>query len=446
MKMGTKIPPCVSEITYLNNVIQRSNSIYSQISSQDCSHQNFLTHQLANISESMVPVTVMNAVQSNQVHYACAGINEQLVAVTDVCNLVNEKIAIYRHPLFPLLRILFEKCELATNSIENIDSVTIFDYQIKTFITQMAKENKPFFTDDAEVDGLMLKSLQVLRIHLLELEKVNELCKDFCLRYISCLREKLSSDNIMRTLDISSTPPSSPSMSIVPESNQVEQFLNTSENSTVIDSKGLLNLSLNTSNVFFSSHSPNQELSDSRDVISNDSSTIASPDILCIIKKSRCGKRGVLPKHATSILKSWLFQHLLHPYPSEEEKRILAQKANLSSLQLNNWFINARRRILQPTSSLKNNKKSKQKNAAQKDWTNTIGVYNAYRTEALQQHGGITPQHIDFITPQNATMLVNIAGNDDQVVLPQTLQLVSQIRDISNGYLPVISQTSQASN
>ncbi len=43
-----------------------------------------------------------------------------------------------------------------------------------------------------------MKSIQVLRIHLLELEKVNELCKDFCQRYISCLKVKLNSDNIFK--------------------------------------------------------------------------------------------------------------------------------------------------------------------------------------------------------------------------------------------------------
>ena len=43
-----------------------------------------------------------------------------------------------------------------------------------------------------------MKSIQVLRIHLLELGKVNELCKDFCQRYISCLKVKLNSDNIFK--------------------------------------------------------------------------------------------------------------------------------------------------------------------------------------------------------------------------------------------------------
>jgi len=59
-------------------------------------------------------------------------------------------------------------------------------------------------------------------------------------------------------------------------------------------------------------------------------------------------KRGVLPKQATSIMRSWLFQHLVHPYPTEDEKRQIAAQTDLTLLQVNNWFINARRRILQP--------------------------------------------------------------------------------------------------
>lgn len=59
-------------------------------------------------------------------------------------------------------------------------------------------------------------------------------------------------------------------------------------------------------------------------------------------------KRGVLPKHSTDVLKSWLFQHMAHPYPSEAEKHHLSAATRLSLVQVNNWFINARRRILQP--------------------------------------------------------------------------------------------------
>merc|ERR1712123_415604 len=59
-------------------------------------------------------------------------------------------------------------------------------------------------------------------------------------------------------------------------------------------------------------------------------------------------KRGIFPKVATNILRAWLFQHLTHPYPSEDQKKQLAQDTGLSILQVNNWFINARRRIVQP--------------------------------------------------------------------------------------------------
>ena len=45
----------------------------------------------------------------------------------------------------------------------------------------------------------MVKAIQVLRIHLLELEKVNELCKDFCQRYIACLKGKMQSENLLRS-------------------------------------------------------------------------------------------------------------------------------------------------------------------------------------------------------------------------------------------------------
>ena len=40
------------------------------------------------------------------------------------------------------------------------------------------------------------------RIHLLELEKVDDLCKDFCKRYISCLKDlqgKMQSENLLRS-------------------------------------------------------------------------------------------------------------------------------------------------------------------------------------------------------------------------------------------------------
>jgi len=60
-------------------------------------------------------------------------------------------------------------------------------------------------------------------------------------------------------------------------------------------------------------------------------------------------KRGKLPNSSTSVLKKWILQHWFHPYPSEEEKSTLCSETHLTITQLNNWFTNARRRLLKRT-------------------------------------------------------------------------------------------------
>ncbi|KAJ8916574.1 hypothetical protein NQ315_000218 [Exocentrus adspersus] len=81
-------------------------------------------------------------------------------------------------------------------------------------------------------------------------------------------------------------------------------------------------------------------------------------------------KRPHLPTKAKNHLKRWLFRHtdvsfkpfvesfclrndLQHPYPTDLEKQTLMQETNLSLLQVENWFINARRRILQDLTTIK---------------------------------------------------------------------------------------------
>ncbi|XP_021940659.1 homeobox protein PKNOX2-like isoform X2 [Zootermopsis nevadensis] len=326
-----------------------------------------------------------------------------------------DKRSVYKHPLFPLLALLFERCEQATQSAECPNSES-FNMDIQAFVQHQERDRKPFLMNDPEVDGLMIKAIQVLRIHLLELEKVQELCKDFCNRYITCLKGKMQSENLLRsdyasyennnnnnnnnsssnshssnsnspagntnyatsphTLQVVSSaggvPPShhqggggggavlmsTQPQSVPPSSSQIAyQMVQTAQGLVAAPvhlpaqapSPGIVHGSTPLSQIGANPCPPPSDSSLLHSQLSPAPTTPGSvdddDDFLSNKKKQ---KRGVLPKHATSVMRSWLFQHLVHPYPTEDEKRHIAAQTNLTLLQVNNWFINARRRILQP--------------------------------------------------------------------------------------------------
>ncbi|XP_073495122.1 homeobox protein Meis2 isoform X2 [Phyllobates terribilis] len=301
-------------------------------------------------------------------------------AVNDA--LKRDKDAIYGHPLFPLLALVFEKCELATCTPRepgvaggDVCSSDSFNEDIAVFAKQVRAE-KPLFSSNPELDNLMIQAIQVLRFHLLELEKVHELCDNFCHRYISCLKGKMPIDLVIDERDGSSksdheelsgsstnladhnpaswrdhddavsthsagTPgPSSGGHASQSGDNSSEQDLRDCSYGcfTLVSVPQLSNLPTDMSG-----------LDPAGDVLDN---SVASPgtgdDDDPDKEKKRQKKRGIFPKVATNIMRAWLFQHLTHPYPSEEQKKQLAQDTGLTILQVNNWFINARRRIVQP--------------------------------------------------------------------------------------------------
>lgn len=63
-------------------------------------------------------------------------------------------VSCHRHPLFPLLALLFEKCEQATQGAEGTTSAS-FDGDIESFVRKQEKEGKPFFCEDPETDNLV---------------------------------------------------------------------------------------------------------------------------------------------------------------------------------------------------------------------------------------------------------------------------------------------------
>ncbi|KAF9320964.1 hypothetical protein BG003_004247 [Podila horticola] len=92
---------------------------------------------------------------------------------------------------------------------------------------------------------------------------------------------------------------------------------------------------------------PNMSGSNTMSSVETEPSSSAGADVQSNMDPNR-KRRGNLPKSVTSVLKNWLVQNAIHPYPTEDEKIKLAEATQLSLNQISNWFINARRRILQP--------------------------------------------------------------------------------------------------
>ncbi|VFR01704.1 unnamed protein product [Cuscuta campestris] len=64
-------------------------------------------------------------------------------------------------------------------------------------------------------------------------------------------------------------------------------------------------------------------------------------------------KKGKLPKDARLVLLQWWDSHYRWPYPTEEEKNKLCEMTGLDQKQINNWFINQRKRHWRPSEGMR---------------------------------------------------------------------------------------------
>uniref|UniRef100_A0A8K9Y344 Myeloid ecotropic viral integration site 3 n=1 Tax=Oncorhynchus mykiss TaxID=8022 RepID=A0A8K9Y344_ONCMY len=266
-------------------------------------------------------------------------------------SLKHHRDQIYGHPLFPLLALVFEKCELATCSPRDVTALSVPPH-LQGLTNHSDVCSSDSFNDDIAAFAKqlpicscpqMIQAIQVLRFHLLELEKVHDLCDNFCNRYITCLKGKMPTDLILDDREGGSK-------------SDVEDFtgsctsLSEQNQSWLRDPDDCASTPLGTPGMScgLPSHSTDN-CSDTGDGLDGG---VASPSTGEEDETDRDRrnnkKRGIFPKLATNIMRAWLFQHLSHPYPSEEQKKQLAQDTGLTILQVNNWFINARRRIVQP--------------------------------------------------------------------------------------------------
>lgn len=72
----------------------------------------------------------------------------------------------FRHPLFPLLALLLEKCEEATRG--EVDTRVVLqglENDVRAFVQHERDGNKTLMTDNAEVDGLVCQNNVHPRVH-----------------------------------------------------------------------------------------------------------------------------------------------------------------------------------------------------------------------------------------------------------------------------------------
>ncbi|KAL8227142.1 hypothetical protein R6Q57_016974 [Mikania cordata] len=132
-------------------------------------------------------------------------------------------------------------------------------------------------------------------------------------------------------------------------------------------------------------------------------------------------QRG-LPERSVSVLRAWLFEHFLHPYPKDSDKHMLAKQTGLTRSQVSNWFINARVRLWKPMveEMYLEEIKEQEHNGKHDDKTNK------------------NKEHEDEDEDENKD---NMSSKHDKNLLPENSNQAYQITKQENSFNPRVSTT-----
>ncbi|XP_073060456.1 BEL1-like homeodomain protein 2 [Primulina eburnea] len=122
-------------------------------------------------------------------------------------------------------------------------------------------------------------------------------------------------------------------------------------------------------------------------------------------------QRG-LPERSVNILRAWLFEHFLHPYPTDADKHLLARQTGLSRNQVANWFINARVRLWKPMVEEMYQQESKDDaEESQRDQSSSSSGAHINNAQTPTPHTATTTPAVVF-TPPGRRSEINATEND----------------------------------
>ncbi|KAK8914505.1 Homeobox protein knotted-1-like 1 [Platanthera zijinensis] len=252
----------------------------------------------------------------------------------DCTDLIKAKIA--RHPCYPSLLSAYIECrkvgappEMAL-LLEEIATERIADYGVSECGAAAAAE----IPTDPELDNFMDSYCRVLAWYKEELSKPFDEASSF-LSSIETQFRSLCKPSAAPAIS-SSSAASSPGAVTSPLPSRLDEALGSSDEepsygdddpSEIYDS---------------SSRVPDNELKEMlRKKYSGHLSSLKKEFL-------KTTKKGKIPRDARSTLLVWWNSHYQWPYPTEEEKIKLAELTGLDPKQINNWFINQRKRHWNP--------------------------------------------------------------------------------------------------